>query len=48
MARQGDHLLPVNLFQAEKGELVLRNLGSYIMSEYKLPPWIKEPWLRVE
>ena len=43
-ARQGDCLLPVNLFQAENGELVLRNLGSYTMSQYKLPPWIKKPW----
>lgn len=45
-ASQGDHLLPVNLFQAEDGELVLRNLGSYTMSPYKLPPWIKKPWPR--
>jgi ABC-type branched-subunit amino acid transport system substrate-binding protein len=48
LARAGDHLLPNNLFQAEKGELVLRNLGSYTMSEYTLPPWIKEPWIKVE
>lgn len=47
-ARQGDCLLPVNLFQAEGGELVLRNLGSYTMSEYKLPPWIKTPWPKAQ
>ena len=47
-ARQGDYLLPVNLFQAEGGELVLRNLGSYTMSEYKLPPWIKTPWPKAQ
>jgi ABC-type branched-subunit amino acid transport system substrate-binding protein len=47
-ARQGDFLLPVNLFQAEGGELVLRNLGSYTMSEYKLPPWIKTPWPKAQ
>ena len=43
-ASQGDHLLPVNLFQAKGGELVLRNLGSYTMSDYELPTWIKESW----
>jgi hypothetical protein len=48
LARAGDHLLPNNLFQAKSGKLVLRNLGSYTMSEYKLPPWIKQPWVKVE
>lgn len=47
-AEQGDHLLPVNLFQAKDGELVLRNLGSYTMSPYDLPPWIKKPWPTVQ
>lgn len=48
LARAGDHLLPNNLFQAKSGKLVLRNLGSYTMSEYKPPPWIKQPWVKVE
>ena len=48
IAEQGDYLLPVNLFQAEKGDLILRNLGSYRISEYKLPPWIKKPWAKVD
>ena len=47
-ARAGDDLLPVNLFQAQNGKLVLRNLGSKRMSPYQLPPWIKEPWAKVE
>jgi branched-chain amino acid transport system substrate-binding protein len=47
-ARAGDDLLPVNLFQAQSGKLVLRNLGSKKMSPYQLPPWIKEPWKKVE
>lgn len=47
-ARQGDHLLPVNLFQAKEGDLVLRNLGSYTISEYTLPPWIKKKWSKTQ
>jgi branched-chain amino acid transport system substrate-binding protein len=47
-ARAGDDLLPVNLFQSQNGKLVLRNLGSYRMSQYQLPPWIKKPWGKVE
>jgi branched-chain amino acid transport system substrate-binding protein len=47
-ARQGDNLLPVNFFQAQGGNLVLRNLGSYTMSEYELPPWIKTPWPKAQ
>jgi hypothetical protein len=47
-ARQGDNLLPVNFFQAKGGDLVLRNLGSYTMSEYELPPWIKTPWPKAQ
>jgi branched-chain amino acid transport system substrate-binding protein len=47
-ARAGDDLLPVNLFQSQNGKLVLRNLGSYRMSQYQLPPWIKKPWKIVE
>lgn len=48
LATAGDHLLPNNLFQAENGTLALRNLGSYTMSEYALPPWIKGSWTRAE
>ncbi len=48
VAKAGDHLLPVNLFQAQDGKLTLRNLGSYRMSEFKLPPWIKKPWEKAE
>lgn len=47
-AMQGDHLLPVNLFQAKDRNLELRNLGSYTISAYELPPWIKKPWAKVE
>lgn len=47
-ARQGDDLLPVNLFQAKNGKLVLRNLGSYTISTYELPPWIKKTWEKAE
>ena len=47
-ARAGDDLLPVNLFQAENGKLVLRNLGSKTMSPYQLPPWLKKPWPKAQ
>ena len=41
-------LLPVNLFQAENSQLVLRNLGSKTISAYQLPPWLKEPWPKAQ
>ena len=47
-ARAGDDLLPVNLFQAENGKLVLRNLGSKTISPYQLPPWLKKPWPKAQ
>ena len=48
LAKAGDHLLPNNLFQGDGGKLALRMAGSYIISDYKLPPWIKEPWKKTQ
>ena len=43
-ARAGDDLLPTNLYQAEGDRLVLRAVGSEMVSAYQLPPWLPEPW----